>query len=129
MAEEYDEFVVEDYYTVKLALEKGMPVNIVMGPLTPKRKELLKGLLEKYPSLFTCRVAAERPQQHMFFISAKEEGSSRLMLEEQHPADRPYNYAYPFENLSEDGKVLAEVTFQEAAGKAKLLTLENIDFF
>ena len=46
------------------ALEKGVPVELVLGPLNPKRKELIKDLLRKYPDTFKCHILAKRPAHH-----------------------------------------------------------------
>lgn len=53
------------------ALEKGVPVELVLGPLNPKRKELIKGLLRKYPDTFKCHVLAKRPAHHFTFFEGE----------------------------------------------------------
>ncbi|GEM_PF-6031129 len=135
-----DEFE-EDYQVIRTAIEKGIHVELVVGPLSRRKRELLRDLLyqdsENDPKRFQCWVLKERPRRHGTLLIKSIKNTWRpkttqmdLMIEDEHPPDGTYDSALVVEDANKEFcKNFFCTPFDHYRREGALLTLENIDEF
>jgi hypothetical protein len=97
----------------RLALEKdpSQTAKIIIGHLSPEREMLIEELLADYPGRLDIRLSQDPSEHHLQIIGAN------ICAESPHGANKPYEYGYIIERVSEEGMQIA---------RKKLADLENL---